>query len=311
MAFFSVFMRLTALAVCLLPGLAHAQNTAADMPIADLHFHAERGDEPAEFKSMFEKSGVKWMGSGERLGCPSVLAKYKSYYGKQYIAFGGQSSMNDISSSSREMENPNNPKFIELLAYLEKGLADKTFAGIGELFVNNLYSNPFPHMRRKMNITGPVITQLFELAAKYDAFVTFHMEGSADSVEHLEKLAASNRKGRIILNHCGVNIPPAGMDYLFTNHPNLFCEIAIRYPPLWPPNTVYTRIFDSGSITAGWKDVIIKHADRFMIGTDGTGGGSSYTLSISNVRNGLLANLPIEVARKVAYENAVALFNLE
>jgi hypothetical protein len=48
-----------------------------------------------------------------------------------------------------------------------------------------------------------------------------------------------------------------------------------------------------------------------MVGTDAEGNNADYVESIKNVRSGLLANLPIEAARQVAYGNATALFGLQ
>ena len=44
---------------------------------------------------------------------------------------------------------------------------------------------------------------------------------------------------------------------------------------------------------------------------DAEGNNADYVRSIQNVRSALLANLPIEVARKVAYGNAKELFGLK
>jgi hypothetical protein len=289
-----------------------AQDTPETMPIADLHFHAEENKKPDFFEPIFARAGVRWFGLGERFGGPAVLRSYKKHFGDRYIAFGGQSSMNDIFwSSAREMENPDNPQFRKLYEYLESGLKDGSLAGIGELFVNNLNSNPNGRMKRRMNIGGPVLTSLVELAAKYNAFVAFHMEGDEETVAKFEALAAAHRKTRIILNHCGVQMTPGTLDRLFTAHPNVFCDISIRYPPEFPMNGVYGRIFSTSSMMPGWQAVMTKHADRFLIGTDTTGSESAYTSSIKNVRSVLLPSLPIEAARKIAYGNAVALFNLK
>ena len=299
-------------ALCLMPDRVWSQETVATMPIADLHFHPENNKKPAELKEAIDRAGVRWFGLGERIGGPPVMSEYKQAFGDRFIAFGGQSLMNQIliRGGSRAMENPNDEQFLKLLAYLDQGLGDKSLVGIGELFVNNQNTNAQERMRRKMVIDGPVIRALFDLAVKHEAFLAFHMEGNAESVAQLERLAASNRKGRIILNHCGINLPPSEIDRLFTAHANLFCEISVRYPPM-VRGKVFTRIFDSNAIGGGWKEVIVKHADRFMVGTDAEGNNGQYIESIKNVRSGLLANLPIEAARQVAYGNAQALFGLK
>lgn len=310
--FVLVALIMLAPALGLLPNRVWSQETAANMPIADLHFHPENNKKPVELAAAIDSTGVRWFGLGERIGGPSVMRDYKQAFGERLISFGGQSWMNQIliKGGIRAMEDPDDGEFRKLLTYLDQGLGDKTLVGIGELFVNNQNTNAQERLRRKMAIDGPVIRALFDLAVKHDAFLAFHMEGNADSVAQLERLAASDRKGRIILNHCGINLPPSEIDRLFTAHANLFCEISVRYPPM-VRGKIFTRIFDGNSIASGWKDVIVKHADRFMVGTDAEGNNGDYVASIKNVRSGLLANLPIEAARQVAYGNAKTLFGLQ
>ena len=288
------------------------QNTAADMPIADLHFHpGQQGKTPANVRDGFDRSGVRWFGLGA-VGGPNVIPDFYRAFGDRLIIWAGQQGMDQIllKDGAGEIENPANPAFKQLFANMQDALANKKIVGIGELFVNNQRSSSLASLRRKMLIDGPVIRSLFDVAAKYHGFVAFHMEGDADSVAQLERLAASNLTGRIILNHCGVNLGPAELDRLFAEHPNLFCEFSVRYPPRRPPNGVFTEIFTGRAINPGWTDVLVRHADRFMVGTDAEGNNQDYIKSIQNVRGGLLANLPIDVARKVAYGNAKELFGL-
>ena len=303
---------LTAVVLALAPLQSSAQETAANMPIADLHFHpGQNGKTPADVRDAFDRAGVRWFGLGA-VSAPDALQASRAF-GDRSISWDGQWEMNQIlvKDGVREIENLANPDFKSLVANLEQSLAAKRIVGIGELFVNNAHSTGDPRLGRKMVIDGPVIRTLFELAAKYDAFVGFHMEGDADSVAQLERLAASNPKGRIILNHCGVNLTPSRLDHLLDDHPNLFCEFSVRYPPVRNPKGVFTEMFNDRAIGPGWKDVIVKHADRFMVGTDAEGDNDRYVVAIQNVRSGLLANLPIDVARKVAYSNAQALFGLK
>ncbi|MSO91737.1 MAG: hypothetical protein EXR01_09305 [Acetobacteraceae bacterium] len=300
------------IALCIRPDGVWAQETAANMPIADLHFHPDNRFSMTKVTEMVSEAGVRWFGLG---GENSAVTKYKKHFGDRFIAFGGQWWMTGIyrRGGLRAMEDKNNPEFLELLAYLDHGLGEKTLVGIGEIFVNNQNTNAQASNRRKMVIDGPVVRTLFDLAAKHDAFLAFHMEGSANSVGELERLAFSNSKGRIILNHCGVNLPPSELDRLFSAHPNLFCEFSIRYPTSlknYGGYQYFTTIFDSRAIGDAWKEVIVKHADRFMVGTDVDFDYNNYIESIKAVRSDLLAKLPIEVARKVAYGNAQVLFGL-
>lgn len=284
------------------------------MPIADLHFHfGQNGKAPAEVRDAIERSGVRWFGLGA-VGNPNATTDFfRAFGGDRVILWAGQLGMDQIlvKGGAGEIENPANPDFRQLLANAEEALAARRVVGIGELFVNNRRTSSVSQLRRKMVIDGPVVRALFDLAAKYNAFVAFHMEGDADSVEQLERLASSNPRGRIILNHCGINLTPAELSRLFDVHANLFCEVSVRYPPVRNPSGVFTEMFDARSIAPGWKEIIVKHADRFLVGTDAEGDNDRYVESIRNVRSGLLANLPIEVARRVAYGNAKELFGLK
>ena len=310
----ALFPALLTIALATQPGWA--QETPANMPIADLHFHPEVHRPPESFVAMFDKAGVRWAGSGERVGGPRVMQAYKEYFGDRYIQFGGQSFYGGLFDQlgPDQVNSPailENAQFKDAYERIERALASKRMVGIGELFVNNRITHPNAKRGIKLKLDGPAFRALFELVAKHEAFLTFHMEGDADSIAQLETLAASNRQGRIILNHCGVNAPAATIDLLLTRHSNLFCEISSRYDPTIPG--VLSRaveMFDRFSIRSDWKAVIIKHADRFMVGTDASDDGA-YARAINIVRHGLLANLPPEVAQAFAYGNAVRLFNLK
>lgn len=300
-------------AVAFTSGRAIAQETVANMPIADLHFHPGGGGKgPNDVRDAFDRSGVRWFGNGA-VGAPDSSQQFFRAFGNRVIIWAGQQGMDQawLKGGTKELDNANYAEFTPLLANFATAFAEHRIVGIGELFVNNIHTSNQSTLRRKMDIDGAVIRALFALAAKYEAFVGFHMEGDADSVAQLERLAASNRRGKILLNHCGVNLPPAEIDRLLTAHLNLFCEVSVRYPPTRGPGSTMTEIFNARTINAGWKDVIVKHADRFMVGTDAAGDNAKYIEAIATVRSGLLANLPIDVARKVAYGNAVALFGLK
>ena len=297
-------------------GPSWSQETPANMPIADLHFHPENNRTPESFVALFEKTGVRWAGLGERVGGVRVMLAYKDYFGDRYIEFGGQSFYSNLFDQlgADQVNSPailENAQFKDAFDRLDRALATKKMVGIGELFVNNKITHPSGKRGIKLKIDGPALRALFELAAKHEAFLTFHMEGDSDSIEQLQILASSNEKGRIILNHCGVNASPAKIESLFSAHPNLFCEFSSRYDPTIPGILGQSAaIFDRFSIRPGWKDVIIKYSDRFMVGTDANGDDGAYASAINNVRLGLLANLPLEVAQAIAYGNAKRLFNL-
>ena len=306
------FFGLISLAVTAAPGWS--QETPANMPIADLHFHPEHFRGPETFSTVFDRSGVRWFGLGEHVGGRRVMQAYKSFFPERYIGFGGQSSLyaffDRIGAEAINTESiVDDPEFKEILRVFGRLLKTKEIVGFGELFVNNRRSHPQGKNPIKIKVDGPAIRALFELVAIHDGFLAFHMEADADSLAQLEALASSNRTGRIILNHCGVNASSETIARLFATHPNLFCEFSCRYDPTIPKSMAADYIFDRFTIQSGWKKVIIKHADRFMVGTE-VKEDAVYEHAIETVRFGLLANLPQDVAQAVAYGNAQRLFNL-
>jgi len=73
---------------------------------------------------------------------------------------------------------------------------------------------------------------------------------------------------------------------------------------LWADLSFRTEIANEGRFFPGWKELLVDYADRFLLGID------TYEpqrwLQINNVmkwQRDLLAALPDDVARKVAYEN--------
>jgi len=91
-------------------------------------------------------------------------------------------------------------------------------------------------------------------------------------------------------------------------HPNLFCELSFRYPPVNKNDS--REIFNSSGIDSSWRDLMEVHSDRFMVGTDAHS-DEQFVNSIETVREGLLPNLKPETARRIAYKNALRLFKLK
>ncbi|MFQ6018402.1 MAG: hypothetical protein ACE5KF_09410 [Kiloniellaceae bacterium] len=68
-------------------------------------------------------------------------------------------------------------------------------------------------------------------------------------------------------------------------HPNLFCALSDRYPPVTRPNLASREIFGSRGPDPDRLRLIEDFPDRFMIGTDS---GRTYNQAIAVVRRGLL-----------------------
>ncbi len=315
------WMVAAALAVLSLSGCETAQmnpessKLARTLPIADLHLHPDPGISPSEIKDRMDRSGVRWAGSGAKRGGRAAWVDYARALGGRLIAFGGQAELNRVyrTGGVSALEDAENPAFRDLLRRTEEDLRAGRIKGIGEIFVNNRRSNPNPGFRRKIRADAPAIRRLYALVSGYGAFITIHMEPDADSAAQLERLLASDRRGRVLWNHCGSNSAASDVRPLLARNPNLFCELSFRYPPVLRNRLVerfpVRLIFGSAGPAAAWRRLIEDFPDRFMIGTDAHS-REEYEGAIRMVRAGLLPYLRPETARGVAYRNAQRLFGL-
>lgn len=269
---------------------------ASTLPIADLHMHDALGMARAE------TTGVAWGGLGSKSGGRSTWMSDKEKYGDRFIAWAGQAELNKayLNGGMDSMLDPDSPILVELYETSEKDLKAGLIVGIGEIFINK--------RRRKGKVDAPAMKKFFDLVAKYDGFLAFHMKADSDSMSQLGDLLASNRNGRVIWNHCGNNSSASDVRAMFDTHPNLFCELSGRYPP---KNKNRSReIFNARGIDSSWRQLMEDHADRFMVGTDANS-DAWFEESIDTVRKGLLSNLSPETASKIAYGNAQRLFRLK
>jgi predicted TIM-barrel fold metal-dependent hydrolase len=281
------------------------------MPIADLHFHpgSDVAYSPADIIRLMNDTGVKWAGSGSisgQGGNSRLWEEYAQKMGDRLIPFAGQRELNRayFQGGLGGMEDPE--MLEDFLQEVEYDLESGNVKGIGEIFINNMHSNKNPKFRRKAQADADTFTVLYQLISQHDAFLTFHMEGDSDSLEQMENLLSSSRKGRILWNHCGTNTSSSDVRRMMSRNSNLYCEFSFRYL-----HEMSSRnIFSASGIDSGWRELIEDFPDRFMVGTDAHS-ANDYREYIEVVRSGLLANLSDETAEKVAYKNAQYLFNLK
>ncbi len=314
-------MAAAALAVWFLSGCETAQlnpessKLARTLPIADLHLHPDPGISPSEIKDRMDRNGVRWAGAGAKRGGRAAWVDYAQALGGRLIAFGGQAELSRVyrTGGVSALEDAENPVFKDLLRRAEEDLRAGRIKGIGEIFVNNRRSTPKPGFRRKIRADAPAIRRLYALVSGYGGFITMHMDGDSDSLAQLERLLASDRRGRVLWNHCGSSAGAAEVRPLLARNPNLFCELSFRYPPVLRRRLIERfperLIFDSAGPAAAWRRPIEDFPDRFMIGTDAHS-REEYEGAIRMVRAGLLPHLRPETARGVAYRNAQRLFGL-
>ena len=167
-----------------------------------------------------------------------------------------------------------------LIPYLEDRLRRFKYAGIGEF---HLYG---------ADADLPVVRRMVELAEKHNLFL--HAHSDVDAVERLFKQWP---QARILWAHSGFERPERVAEML-RKHKNLWCDLAFR-----------TDHAAGGKVDAAWRATFLEFPDRFMVGTDSfVPERWHYIPEHADWSRRWLADLPRDVAERIAWKNGEAVF---
>ena len=169
-----------------------------------------------------------------------------------------------------------------VLAHIESRLALGVHKGIGEF-----------HLFGGQTGTS-VVRRVIELAVRGNLYLHAHSDEVA-----IAELFTIEPRVRVIWAHAGMSSGPQAVGALLDRYPTLWVDLAIRNGDVAP----------GGVIDPAWRALLIRHADRFLAGTDTwvTSRWEALPGSVEEVRT-YLAQLPPDVAEKIAYKNAERLF---
>ena len=134
----------------------------------------------------------------------------------------------------------------EVVAYLAERLELGRHQGIGEFHLMDLAETGTPEMRA-----------VIERAMARGLFL--HVHSGASKIEALFEIEPGLR---IVWAHAGMGAPPEVIGPLLDRYDNLWTELSFRAED----------VAQGADIEPDWRALLLRHADRFMIGTD------SYTL---------------------------------
>lgn len=256
------------------------------------------------------ENGIKWIGGAGQMQPDGFINRYRKVFGERWRVFGGQREL--LAEIPKQhgvdaLENAQHPAMQQLLAALESHLKSGRYKGIGELHVNTRTSATRPGWRRKIGADSPGVRALLDLAAKYRVPISIHAQWDPDTAEQMSRLAESNRNGVILLAHCGTDASADQIREFLSKNPNVYCDMSSRYDR---SKLVERTVYSAGWLEPSWKKVIEAMPDRFMAGIDDVFSGGEYLHVVKAIREGLLAKLSPETAKKVAYENADRLFGI-
>ena len=259
------------------PPEEYSDPASGDLPIFDTHVHYKEPAwslySPEEVIELFRKSGVTsaLVSSSPDDGTRMLYAENPDIVVPFLRPYHGT-----VTSSNWYRQDT-------ILNYLKDRLETHVYKGIGEFHIHN------PH-----DADSEVIQATMKMALRDDMYIHVHT-----THEGVEKLFELEPEIKILWAHAGMSDPPEVVAEMFDRYEHLWVDISIRELEIAP----------NGLLDAGWEALFLRHPDRITIGSD-TWVNSRWEQyeSILSFDRSWLAQLPEDVARKIAYENAERLF---
>ena len=167
--------------------------------------------------------------------------------------------------------------------YIAERLGSGIYRGIGEF-----------HLFDERGATTPEVKRVAAMAVERD--IVLHVHSGAIPVR---ALFAVEPNLRILWAHAGMSAPPEEIGKMLDRYPRLWAELSFRAGDIAP----------DGRLDSAWRDLMLRHKDRFMIGTDTYVAlrWGDYGDLIGEHRQ-WLAQLPRAAAEAIAYCNAARRF---
>ena len=171
-----------------------------------------------------------------------------------------------------------------IIDYFIERLEKPIYKGLGEFHIHN-----------PVNTDSVVIKQTIQLAVERNLYLHVH-----SNHEVIERIFAYEPRVKILWAHAGMSDPPEVVSEMFNRYEQLWIDISIREDEIAP----------QGQLDSRWEKLFLEHSDRITIGSDTwiNAQWDNYENIIAFDRN-WLAQLPSDVALKIAYENAERLFD--
>ena len=173
---------------------------------------------------------------------------------------------------------------------LARGTPAGPYRGIGEF-----------HLYDSANANGPVAKKLMALAEERDLVVMAHVDDAAIDLL-MAHTPTQGRKLRLIWAHTGIGgASVERVRALLERYPGLVGELSYR-PGL---------VCEGGQLCPAWRALMLQHPTRFVIGSDTwvNQRWEQYESLMQGYRR-WLGGLPADVAQRIAWGNAAALFGV-
>ena len=264
---------LKVLAVVALLGLP-ALAGATELPIFDAHIHyshdAVSAVPPKEAVAILRKAGVKraLVSSSDDDGTQKLLAEAPDLIIPELRPYRTRG---DVSGWTKDEG---------VLRYVEERLTKYRYVAIGEF---HLYG---------ADADLPIPRRIIQLAKQYGLLL--HAHSDADAVE---RIFQQDPDARVLWAHSGFE-SPAKVREMMRKHKNLWADLAFR-----------SDQGSGGKVNPEWREAFVEFPERFMVGTDTfVPERWHYVPDHATFSRGWLADLPSELAERIAWKNGEALF---
>ena len=169
----------------------------------------------------------------------------------------------------------------EIPSWVRAELARIPYRGIGEFHVFGA------------DAASPVVQDVIGIARERQLALMAHTDP-----EGIATILAQAPSSDVIWAHAGFDVPMADLQDLLDAHPRLFLELSFR-----------EGMLRDGGLTPAWRAFLVKNASRCLAGTDTyTPGRWAALADLVDETRQWLGQLPADVASRIAYGNAAALF---
>jgi hypothetical protein len=247
---------------------------AAELPIFDAHVHYSHDAvsvvTPKEAVAILRKAGVKraLVSSSDDEGTQKLVAEAPDLIVPELRPYRRRGEIGSW------MKDP------DALRYVEDLLRKNKYVAIGEF---HLYG---------ADADLPIPRRIVELAKQHGLFLHAHSD-----VDAIERIFKQDPGARVLWAHSGFEAPDKVREML-RKYRNLWADLAFR-----------SDQGSGGRVSPEWREVFLEFPERFMVGTDTfTPERWHYIPDHAAFSRAWLADLPPDLAERIAWKNAEAIF---
>lgn len=267
------------LSLCLF--LCPAPSGAAEpLPLFDAHMHynveARETISPQQVIALWRQTGIR-----------AVLATSRPNDGTLDLIAQGAADIRIVPFLRPYRVQPDRHDWFsnpEIETFVDAELKRGIYRGIGEF-----------HLFGK-DADAPFVVKIAQLARARGLWL--HAHSDDDAIERIFKHAPGVK---VIWAHTGMGSSLDKVEAMFAKYPTMVGELSYR-----------GDLEQDGGLNPRWRKLFLRYPDRFVVGTDTwvTSRWASVP-ALADFYRRMLADLPRDVAEKIAYRNGLAMFGLQ